>query len=63
MPKHRKHHTHPPLVKQPHRFFSKTAIEPQGATQTITLTVNVDQKEDSVVDCFKALLGCCKKPS
>ena len=63
MPKphhHKKHHSD--KKTNPNTLFHHSHQEANGDTQDINITINVaNQKEDGVVDCFKALFGACKK--
>jgi len=48
-------------VSDKNRFFHQTKSTAQGATQTTTVTVNIDQKEDCLTGCFGALARCFSK--
>jgi len=64
MPKHHKHHSKGEFdVKNANSFFkpSKTENKERDCTQSVNVTVNVDQKDDGCTGCFKALVGAFKR--
>ena len=58
MPKHHPSTTH--KNKDKSKFFQETKQECKGVTQTTTVTVNIDQKEDCLTSFINALCGCGK---
>lgn len=67
MPKH-KHHSRTRSkdeidARNANSLFKpdKSEIKERDCTQSVNVTVNVDQKDDGCTGCFKALVGAFKK--
>jgi len=57
----KKNHYRSEAVSDKNRFFHQTKSTAQSATQTTTVTVNIDQKEDCLTGCFSGLMKCFGK--
>ncbi len=72
MPKHKKvsgspkvneekphnHHYKSEATTDRNRFFHGVKTTNDGVTQNVSVTVNVDQKEDCMTGCFSAIAKC-----
>lgn len=54
------HHYKSEAKSDKNRFFHKEEVKQGGITQTTSVTVNVDQKDDCLTGCFAAITKCFK---
>ena len=64
MPKQETYHRHRSNSgSHTSKMFQQVPKSRRGSTQTVNVHVEIDNKEDCLVGCFKALAGCFKKGS